>query len=380
MSVRLNPVEHQIIVITGASSGIGLATARDAAARGARVVLVARNEEAMRKIADEINAEGGRAIAAPADVAKHEDLERVARTAVEAVGGFDTWVNDASVALYGIMDQIPIEDQRRLFEVNYWGIVYGSLIAAKHLRRRGGAIINVGSVLSDRAMIYQGQYSAAKHAVMGFTEALRMELEADGAPVSVTLIKPAAIDTPFPEHARNYLDAPSPALPPPTYDPHLVARAILYAAEHQRRTLVIGFGGFAISALGNLFPRLTDFIMEATGRSSQTSADPGPRERRDNLYEPRQDHAEHSTISATHRRTSLFLEAQLRPVTTVLLLAGLGLAAAQVLRGRDRSDRPDDRFRRYRELRRRSEERLAGNPAHGPGRRRLAQERRPTGA
>ena len=183
MAVRQKPVEEQVIVITGASSGIGLATAHAFRSRGVKgLVLVARNEEALRSIADELS--GGRtyAIAVAADVSRREDLERVARTAIDTFGGFDTWVNDAAVALYGNVAEIPIEDQRQLFEVNYWGVVNGSMIAADHLRHRGGTIVNVGSVLSERAMILQTQYSASKHAVKAFTDGLRMELESQEAP------------------------------------------------------------------------------------------------------------------------------------------------------------------------------------------------------
>src|SRR5215218_8962778 len=223
MAVTLKPVEEQVIVLTGASSGIGLATARDAAARGARLVLVARNDEAIEDVAQEIWAGGGEAIAVAADVARPEDLRRVTEAAIERFGGFDTWINGAAVTIYGGLDQVPMADQRRLFEVNYWGLVEGSLIAARHLKARGGAIINIGSILSDRSLMLQGQYSAAKHAVKAFTDALRMELEHEGASISVTLIKPSAIDTPYVEHARNYLDSPGNALPPPIYDPHLVA-------------------------------------------------------------------------------------------------------------------------------------------------------------
>src|SRR5918997_5218457 len=159
MAVRQKPVEEQVIVITGASSGIGLATAHLFAERGARgLVLVARNEEALRKIADELSHGRTRAVAVAADVSKREDLERVARTAIDTFGGFDTWVNDAAVALYGNLTDIPLEDQRQLFDVNYWGVVNGSMIAADHLRQRGGTIINVRSVLSQRGMLQQTQY------------------------------------------------------------------------------------------------------------------------------------------------------------------------------------------------------------------------------
>ena len=178
---------------------------------------------------------------------------------------FDTWVNNAAAAAYGRMEELSLEDHRRITDVNYHGVVQGSLVAARHLRQRGGgAIINVGSVLSDRAMIYQGAYSASKAAVQSATDALRMELERDGANISVTLIKPAAIDTPYPQHARNYMDEP-PRLPPPLYDPELVADAILFACENPRRQLYISGGGYLISLAGRVAPRLTDAAMEMFG-------------------------------------------------------------------------------------------------------------------
>jgi short-subunit dehydrogenase len=370
MAVRLKPVEEQVIVITGASSGIGLATARMAADRGARLVLVARNEEALRDIAHDCSRRGGRAVAVAADVAKREDLERVARVAADTFGGVDTWVNDAAAAVYGKVDEIPIEDQRRQFEVNYWGVVYGSLIAAEHLKKRGGgAIVNVGSVVSDRAMIFQTQYSASKHAVKAFTDGLRMELEEAGAPISVTLIKPSAIDTPYPEHARNYLDSPGLVVPPPSYDPYVVAKAILFAAETPKRTLVVGLGGYMISLMGNHMPRLTDFIMEKAGYATQRTQEPGPREpaRRDNLYRPREDGDEHSSLPGpSARKTSLFLEAQMHSgVTAFLTLAGLGLALGLALRG------GGDRDRRGRMPRREAHTRQMGDgqdrrPVMGP--------------
>jgi short-subunit dehydrogenase len=331
MSIRQKRVEEQVVVITGASSGIGLATARLFAARGVKgLVLVARNEDALRQIAGELSRDGVRAIAVPADVSQREDLERVAQTAIETFGGFDTWVNDAAVALYGTLETVPISDQRQLFEVNYWGVVYGSLIAARHLRNRGGTIVNVGSVLSERAMILQTQYSASKHAVKAFTDGLRMELESEGAPVSVTLIKPSSIDTPYVEHARNYLDKET-AVPPPSYDPHLVARAIMFSSEHQRRELTIGFGGWVIGAMGKVAPRLVDKAMEWTGHSSQTTNEPERPGMRDNLYRAREDGDVHSSLPGEPRKTSLLLEAQIHPFATTLVMAGLGAVIAALL-------------------------------------------------
>jgi short-subunit dehydrogenase len=332
MTVRLKPIEEQVVVITGASSGIGLATARTFASKGARgLVLVARNGDALKDIADELNARGTRTITVPADVSRRGDLERVADTAIATFGGFDTWVNDAAVAIYGTVEEIPIQDQRRLFEVNYWGVVDGSLIAARHLRERGGgAIINLGSVVSNRAMILQTQYSASKHAVKGFTDGLRMELERDGAPISVTLIKPSGIDTPYPEHARNYL-RDEPSLPPPLYDPHLVAQAIVFAAENPKRDLTVGLGGRMIGVLGAVAPRLTDRLMELAGYRLQTTKEHGRPEMRDNLYRPREDGDEYSSLRHRPRKTSLLLMAQMHPVATAAVLAGLGAAITAFL-------------------------------------------------
>lgn len=323
--IRLKPLSRQTIVITGATSGIGLSTARLAAESGAKLVLVARNEDALRELAEEIRGRGGKAEYVVADVADREALEGASRRAEEAFGGLDSWVNDAGVSAFGEIEKTPIEEQRRIFETNYWGVVNGSLIAAKALRGRGGALINIGSVLSDRAMILQGQYSASKHAVRGFTDALRMELERDGAPISVTLIKPSAIDTPFQEHARNRLGSPGVRVPPPAYDPRLVARAILHACEHRKREIVVGFGGHAIALFGSFFPRTTDLVMETIGYALQAS-DKAPRpDRTDNLDAPKQDGTERSLTRpvAPVRQTSLFLEAQLHPVATAAALTGL---------------------------------------------------------
>jgi short-subunit dehydrogenase len=346
MAVQLKPLDEQVIVLTGASSGIGLATAHLAASRGARLVLVSRNGEALEELASEIRRGGGEAISVVADVARQEELDRVAAQAREAFGGFDTWINNAGVAVYGTLDEVPLAEHRRVFDVDYWGVVHGALIAAGELRERGGAIINVGSVLSDRAVVLQGPYCAAKHAVKAFTDTLRMELEHDGAPISVTLIKPSAIDTPFFEHARSHLDTPGIRNPPPAYDPELVAKAILHAAETPTRTLVVGFGGAMIGLMGAHFPRLTDFLMEAVGYRSQVTDVPTPAKRRDNLYAPREDGMKHSGLPGGRRETSLYLEAQLHPLVTAAAVAGVAAVIGGILvarRSPGRSGRPHAR-------------------------------------
>ncbi|HEU4686550.1 MAG TPA: SDR family NAD(P)-dependent oxidoreductase [Nitrospira sp.] len=205
MSLRLKPIHEQVIVITGASSGIGLVTARMAVRRGARVLLTARNREALQRLTDELNANGSDDAAGhvEADVADEATLRRVAEEACERFGCIDTWGNGADVSVYGRVIDVSLNDQRRLFDTNFWGVVIGSRLAVEHLRKDGGALINIGSTLSDRAVPLQGVYSASKHAVKAYTDALRMEVEHDGLSVAVTLIKPYSIDTPYAEHAAS---------------------------------------------------------------------------------------------------------------------------------------------------------------------------------
>ena len=332
MRTQLKPLKNQVIVITGASSGINLVAARKAAGRGARVLLVSRNEEALREICDGIRAGGGEASYAVADVAVESDLQRVAQIALERYGGFDTWVNGAAVSIYGKVLEVTLEDQRRLFETNYWGVVNGSRVAAQHLGERGGVIVNVGSVLSDRAIPIQGVYSASKHAVKGFTDALRMEIETDRLPISVSLIKPSAIDTPYMRHAKNYLDV-QPKNPPPVYAPELVADAILYAAEHRVRDIVVGGGGRLISTFGMLFPRLTDLGMRWTMPYFQRTRQPARPREENNLYRPDHDGEERSGISDMHVfERSAYTRARLNPLKTAALAAALGGAALLALR------------------------------------------------
>ena len=205
--MKLKPLAEQAMVVTGASSGIGLATARLAARRGARVVLAARSEKALEDICSEIRVTGGQATSIAADVSDREAVERIAEHAISTMGRIDTWVNNAGISIYGRTEDISLEDMHRLFDVTFWGVVHGSLAALPRLRQQGGALINIGSVESEISLPLNGIYASAKHAVKAFTDALRMELEKEQAPISVTLVKPGSIDTPFFEHAKNYMDA-----------------------------------------------------------------------------------------------------------------------------------------------------------------------------
>ncbi|WP_312162328.1 SDR family oxidoreductase [Phenylobacterium sp.] len=327
MAVKLKPLADQVIVITGASSGIGLATARKAAKAGAAVVLAARNGEALRAICEDINAQGGRAHAVVADVGERDDVEKIARAAVARFERIDTWINDAGVGLYGELTETAPEDHERLFQTNYFGVVNGSLEAVKHFRHRGGggAVINVGAAVSDFAAPLQGAYSASKHAVKGFTDALRMELARDKAPISISLVKPGSVSSPFADHARNLMDKAASA-PRPRYSPDVVADAILHAATHPIRDLSVGSAGRPITIGAATIPGLTDKVLGRVGPRLSRRA--GPKVERDNLYEPGVD----GLIDSEHlsgRKFSLSAEAQKRPGLTLGLgaLAVVGLAA-----------------------------------------------------
>jgi len=331
MTIRLLPLREQVMVITGASSGIGLVTAKEAAARGACVVLAARNHQDLQHAVDEIRRHGGRAIHIVADVADRAQVERIADAAVREFGRVDTWVNNAAVSAYGRITDMPIEDMRRQMDVNYWGQVYGSIAAVRHLRERGGALINVGSALCDRAIPLQGNYCAAKHALKAFTDTLRMELEEEGVPISVTLVKPASIDTPFFEKARTYLDVePQPV--PPVYAPEVVADVITEAAQRPIRELIAGGSGAKLSA-ARFVPRLADLYMERWTFDAQ-STDTPVNGRPDNLYEPvADDGGERGRNWTRHTRgSSVYTRAFLHPLAAAAISTGIAVSLAAVSR------------------------------------------------
>lgn len=259
MRYTLKPLDQQVIVVTGPSSGIGLATALVAAGRGARVVLASRSEKVLSDLVQQIQLAGGQALEVVADVGRRADMDRVAAAALERFGRIDTWINNAGNSIYGRIEQVSEEDNRRLFDTNFWGVVNGSLAALPHLRRQGGALINVGSEVSDAVVPLQGMYSASKHAVKGFTDALRVELMEAGDPVSVTLIQPTAVNTPFPEHARNYMSR-EPKLPTPQVDPRQVAEAILAAAAKPERDVKVGAMAKLNAAAFALAPKIADWM------------------------------------------------------------------------------------------------------------------------
>ena len=337
MNITLKPLDQQTIVITGSSSGIGLVTARMAAKAGAKVVLAARNEEALQQLAEEIRNQGGQALAVRADVGVEADVRRIAEAAVAEFGGFDTWVNNAGLSIFGRCDQVTIEDQRRMFETVYWGVVYGSRTAVEHFQQRGtpGALVNVGSFFGDRATPVQSTYCAAKHAVHGWTDALRMELEMEKAPISVTLVHPGRIDTPYNEHAQSYYDHQV-AHRGMLYPPSAVAEAILFAAAHPKRDMYVGAQAKVLKMLGDFAPRFMDKLMEwITDPGQIDPSRPSINPQTSALYQAGYGLKENGSHRGWFRSGSIYVKMQEHPLLAAAAVAGLGLAISAVSKARN---------------------------------------------
>lgn len=323
--LHLKELKDQVIVITGASSGIGLVTARMAAEKGAKVVVAARNKDALQELVYELKSKGHEAVWVDADVGVEEDVLKIAETAILNFGGFDTWVNNAGVSIYGKTTEVSIKDMRRMFDTVFWGVVYGSRIAVEHYKTRGGpgAIINIGSFFGDRGTVVQSTYSSAKFALHGWTENLRMELEKENAPISVTLIHPGRIDTPYNEHARSYLEK-QPTHIGMIYAPETVAEAILFAAEHPKRDMYVGSQAKLLAMLGRFAPRLTDKFMEKTMYHTQHDDRPSNPPEESALYKAGYGLHERGTNKGWIRETSYYVKASKHPVLTSVLAAGIG--------------------------------------------------------
>jgi NAD(P)-dependent dehydrogenase (short-subunit alcohol dehydrogenase family) len=285
MNPNLKPLSAQVIVVFGASSGIGRVTALEASRRGARVIAAARGVEALRSLAHEAGAPD-RFATMVADAADPEQVRAVADGAVAQFGRLDTWAHVAGVAEHARFEDMPLEDFRRVIEVDLLGPVHAAKAALPQLRRDGGgAFVVVSSMIAKRSFPLLSSYSAAKHGVNGFLESLRVELQHDGVPVAVTEIQPAVIDTPFFEHARTRLGV-RPSAPPPVYPPEKVADAILRAAEHPKREVVVGGAGVAQLLTQRLSPRIMDAFSRVAMFRLQRSRDPKSPDDTDGLYRP----------------------------------------------------------------------------------------------
>ena len=283
---RRRPLGEQVVVITGASQGIGRETALLFGRRGASVVAAARNDVALRTLVEAIERVGGHAEAVVTDVTDYGALERLADRAIDRFGRIDTWINDAAVSVYAGVAELEPEEMDRVVRVDLLGQMFGSKVAVARMRPQGrGTIINVGSALSERAVPLQSAYVAAKHGVAGFTEALRLELKESAPGIDVVLILPSSIDTPLFNFARSKLGVmPMPV--PPVYEPVAVAEAIAHAAEHGGREIVVGGWGKLLIIGQRLSATMLDWYMTQHHRMVRQQATDQPDDPRDNLFEP----------------------------------------------------------------------------------------------
>lgn len=340
MAIKLKPIKDQVIVIVGASSGIGRACALRFAEQGAKLVIAARDEQGLATLVDEIAACGGEGVYKVCDVTIPGELEDVARLAEERFGRIDTWMNNAAVSVYAKFWDTTPEEFRRVMEVNYLGQVHGCLAALPALRRAGGgALIAISSVESIVSLPLHAAYSASKHAVEGAMDCLRRELMAEGAPISVTSVKPATINTPFFPNARNKMDV-KPKGPAPIYDPDVVADCVLYAATHPVRDLFAGGAGRMMASTQMTMPKLMDLVLAKTGIPSSRTDEPQPGGKDGNLYEPYTDDRTDGDFTPQARRFSGYTWLETHPAARLALTGG-AIAGAMIVRRRRRRAKDD---------------------------------------
>ncbi len=334
----------QTVVITGASAGIGRATAKLYGERGANVGLIARGQAGLDGAARNVEDAGGKALAIPADVSDYAQVEDAARHVEAFFGPIDVWVNVAFTSVFSPFAEITAEEFRRVTEVSYLGFVHGTMVALARMRPRGrGTIVQVGSALGSRSIPLQSAYCGAKHAINGFTSSLRCELLHEGSGVQVTVAQMPAVNTPQFSWVRSRLPRhPQPV--PPIYQPEVAARGVLYAADHPgRRQYWVGASTAATILANRVLPALLDRYLARTGYDSQQTGDPEDHGRPDNLFQPLdgpdgRDHGAHGVFDQRSHSRSLQLWLTEHPMVLPGLAAGAaltaGLAAGRRAQGR----------------------------------------------
>ena len=323
----LDVSKRKVVVITGASAGVGRATVREFARRGASIGLIARGEDGLTAARREVEAAGGKALALPVDVANADAVEAAADYVEKTLGPIDIWVNNAMTSVFSPIKEMAPEDFKRVTEVTYLGYVYGSLAALKHmLPRNRGTIVHVGSALAYRSIPLQAAYCAAKHAVLGFFASLRTELKHDHSKVRTTMVQMPALNTPQFGWVKSRL--PRKAQPvPPIFQPEVAARAIYYAAHHpDRREYYVAWSTVKAIFGNKLVPSLADDYLARTGYDSQQHDGPEDPNRPDNLWQPVPgDHGAHGTFDKRAHSFSmeLWLESHAK---WLALAAGLTVA------------------------------------------------------
>ena len=324
--------KRKVVVITGASAGVGRATAKEFASQGAAVGLLARSRDGLAGAVGDVTRLGGEALAIPTDVADAQQVEQAAAQIESRFGPIDVWINNAMVSVFSPVLQMTAEEYKRVTEVTYLGVVYGTLSALRRMHPRDqGVIVQVGSALAYRSIPLQSAYCGAKHAISGFTDSLRCELIHDKSNVHLTMVQMPALNTPQFDWVKSRLPRePQPV--PPIFQPEVAARAIAYAAEHHPRELWVGGPTLEAIIANKVFPGLLDRYLARNGYDSQQTDEPVRPGRRDNLWEPLPgDHGAHGRFDskASTHSAELWTRTHLSWIT----IAGLGLLAA-VLAGK----------------------------------------------
>lgn len=316
-------VRNETVVVTGASAGLGRAIAREFGSHGAQVALLARGIDGLNAAKREIEAAGGRALVLPTDVADAKAVEEAAEAVEDQLGPIDIWVNNAMASVFSPIKEMLPEEYKRVTEVTYLGVVYGSLAALKRmLPRDRGTIVQVGSALAYRSIPLQSAYCAAKHAIAGFTDSLRCELIHDESHVHVTMVNMPALNTPQFGWVKSRLKRKAQPVPP-IFQPEVGARAVYWAAHHDRREIYVG-GPTVEAIVGNkVAPSALDHYLGKTGYDSQQTNEPEDPNRPNNLWQPvAGDHGAHGTFDDRAHPHSYELWADLHR-----LWIGIGAAA-----------------------------------------------------
>ncbi len=343
------PLSQQVVVITGASSGIGRVAAVQFAQQGAAVVLAARNEAALRDIANEIEQAGGRAHIVLTDVAEADQVEHLADEAIRQYGRIDTWVNNAGFGHAAHVEDMKAEEITRLMQVNVCGLMFGTKAAITRMKPQGGGtIINLGSVVSVRGIPLQSVYCASKHAIKGFTEAVRLEQERQKTGITFTLICPAVINTPFYNHARSDTGKKLTAFDP-IYPPEVVAESIVFAAEQPRREIFVGGYGKLLDIMQRISPKLVDFqLLNIDDAEAKLQADGSQEEGMDNMFTPAHDRGPvHGGYDDRSLSTSLYTKTfEWYPVLKPIALGSAALGALALIRALTADPHPQTRVAR----------------------------------
>lgn len=323
------PVNRQVVVIFGASSGIGRASALLFARKGATVVAAARSDEGLDTLVHEIGQSGGEITALVADATHFEDVKRVADTAVSRYGRIDTWVHCAAVTIYATFADTTVEEFRQIVDTNLFGTIHAAKAALPYLAESHGTFVPVTSVEALVALPFQSAYSASKHAVHGFLQALRLELTKAGSPVRVAEIQPVSTDTALFEKAKTKLGVQPQGLPP-VHAPEKVAEVIVHAAVHPSPEIPVGAAGRLMGWGARMAPRATEAVLEVVGFAGQKSAKPKSADAPNNLYRPLPE-----TERVHGEQKGLVVASSLLP----WLFAGVAVGAAFALASRSgRSD------------------------------------------